>query len=484
MASMRNMSYDLLLRGAVSQKQTQRLIVSKEMALALKLLQLPTLELNVAIEEELETNPLLERSSDPVAEEEVEQEKEEVEIKELEIDENHFEILKHLEEEFSDLMLDPPKPARTQADDKKQAYLESSVIDEPSLYEQLLSQAHENLDEEDVAIAQVLIGELDERGWMTTPLEELKELFGYSVEELTRILKVIQTFEPAGIGSQSLQDSLLLQLERQNKRGSLAYQIVLHHFDDLIRNKIPAIQKGLQMPSQKIVEEIKNTLSKLDIHPGLSISKTTAPYLTPDVLIEEVDGELKVSLPFEALPSLRLSPRYLKMLKQENLPADTKKFIEEKTRSAKWLIRTLLERATTIEKIASVLANKNREFFLNPQGQIKPLTMKELALLLELHESTVGRAVMNKYVASSRGILPLRSFFSSTFTTEEGEKISSKSVKDVLRQLIDQEDKMHPLSDDALSKIIQAKGIPCARRTVAKFRSQLEIGNTKQRRKY
>lgn len=479
------MSYDLLLRGSPTQKQTQRLIVSKEMTLALKLLQLPTLELNVAIEEELETNPVLERSLESTGSQEEEEEREEVgEMKELDLDENHFEILKHLEEEFSDLMLDPPRPARTQADDKKQAYLENSIIDEPSLYEQLLSQAHETLEEKDLPIAQVLIGELDERGWLTTPLGELSQLFGHPIPELKRVLNIIQTFEPAGIGSQSLQESLLFQLERQNKKESLAYQIVLHHFDDLIHNKIPAIQKGLQTTSTKVVEEIKNTLSKLDIHPGLSISKTTVPYLTPDVLIEEVEGELKVSLPYEALPSLRLSPRYLKMLKQENISADTKKFIEEKTRSAKWLIRTLLERATTIEKIAHVLATKNRDFFLNPSGQIKPLTMKELALLLELHESTVGRAVMNKYVASARGILPLRSFFSSTFTTEEGEKISSKSVKDVLRQLIDQEDKTHPLSDDALSKIIQAKGIPCARRTVAKFRSQLEIGNTKQRKKY
>jgi RNA polymerase sigma-54 factor len=480
-------SQEVAQKGRLSQKQTQRLMMSPEMQQALHWLQLPVLELSQALEEAMEANPVLdlEDESEEGNEEEPEEE-DTVEGEQTEVDfnEGDFSILSKIDDEFSDLVLDPPRQMPTREDEKRQAFVENSIADEPSLFEYLMIESQEIFENpEDLKIAEVLIGYLDEHGLLKTPLKEIAAFFPYSLQDLERAQLLLQTLDPPGIAASSLQEALLIQLKRQKKEGTLAYQIVEKHYDDLLHNRIPNIQKGLKASTSEISQAIETTIAKLDNHPGLSLNKNPIPYITPDVRIEEVEGSLEVIIAKEPLPALRLNHKYLKMLEGELAP-ETRKFIEEKIQSAKWLMKTVKQRESTLERIVKSLVQKDRDFFLSPEGKMKPLTMKTLSEELELHESTIARAVQNKYLSCPRGTLPLRSFFTSTFVASDGEKISSRTIKDILKSLIDNEDKSRPLSDEALSKIIQGKGIECARRTVAKFRSALSLGNQHQRRKF
>lgn len=477
-------SQEASLKGQHSLKQTQRLMLSQEMQQALHLLQLPLMELSQKLEEEIDLNPILEieqeDESDPDEPEEVE-----AEHKEMDFEDGDFSILTQIDDEFSDLVMDLPKASRTQEDAQKQTFLEASILDEPSLYEVLMRQCVDTFDnEEDLNGAEILVGYIDDHGFLSTPLKEIASRFLLKVKDLERILKEIQTFDPPGVGAKNLQESLLIQLVRQNKEESLAYKIVEKCYDNLLHNRIPAIQKTLKKTTEEITKEIEVVISKLDNHPGLTFSKSPTPYITPDVKVEDIDGVLEVIVNTEFLPPLRLSPQYLKMLRDKDLPEDTRKFIEEKVHSAKWLIKIVGKRESTLQRIVKSLVHRDRDYFLNPSGKLKPLTLKTIADELELHESTIARAVQNKYLSCPRGTLPLRSFFTSTFVANDGEEVSSSTVREILLSLIQQEDKSQPLSDDALSKIIQAKGIPCARRTIAKFRAAMGLGNQHQRRKF
>ena len=196
------------------------------------------------------------------------------------------------------------------------------------------------------------------------------------------------------------------------------------------------------------------------------------------------EDKLTIIINDDRLPTIRLNSRYLRMLDDKNLPKETRDFIRNKLASAKWLLKNIDQRNDTIYRLVESLTKYQNDFFLTPNGKLVPLTMKVLAEELGLHESTIARAVANKYVDTPRGILPLRYFFSNAYTTAEGEDISSKTVRDVLKKIIEKENKKRPLSDEALSKVLEKKGIPCARRTVAKYRSEMYIGNTKQRREF
>lgn len=476
-------------KGHLSQKQTQRLMMSKEMQQALHLLQLPIMELAQMIEQEMEANPVLEINLEEEREEGEEEEEEEShnleEGKEMDFTDGDFSILTQIDDEFSDLVLDAPTNKASLDDAKRQTFLESSILDVPSLFEMLMKQSVETFDtEHELEMAEIICGTINDHGFLETPIKELALQYHFKTKELEKVLDQIHQFDPPGIGAKNIQEALLIQLRRQNKQGTLAYKIVQLHYDDLLHNRIPVIQRALKVTADDISYEVDHIISKLDNHPGLSCSRTPIPYIIPDVLVDEIDGVLEVVVNNEALPPLRLSRSYMKMLKQEALPAETRKFIEEKLHSAKWLMRIVNQRESTIARIIKFLIQKDRDFFLAPEGKIKPLTMKTVADELELHESTIARAVQNKYVSCPRGTLPIRSFFTSTFIATDGEEVSSKTVKEILKSLIESEDKLHPLSDEDLSKVIQAKGIPCARRTVAKFRAAMGLGNQHQRRKF
>lgn len=487
------MSYPISLRQNLtpeqSLKQTQRLMMTPEMQQAIHFLQLPVQELSTLIDGEIEQNPLLEYSEEEEEDQgEIEEGLDGSELKgeeEIEFDEYNLKILRQLDEDFRDHFDESGVPyIKSQEEEKKKSFIEGSIQDKPSLFDHLMQQAQEVFDTDEMPMAEAIIGYLDDKGFLRNPLPEIALLFDFEEVKLIGVLEKIQTFDPIGVGARSLQESLLLQLKRQNKEGTLAYAIVNSHFEDLMHNRIPIIQKGLHVSSAAIHEAIEQDIAKLDLHPGAAYSKEITPYIIPDAKIIQEEDQLVVQVNDEFMHSLRLNSKYLHLLDDPNIPLDTKQFIKLKILAAKWLMKNIHQRNETIRRIAEALAERQKDFFLNPDGKLVPLTMKVLANELDLHESTIARAVANKYIDTPRGLLPIRYFFSNAYLSDEGEDVSATTVKEVLWEIVKNEDKRKPLSDQAISKLIRLRGISCARRTIAKYRAELNIGNASQRKRY
>lgn len=466
----------------------QHLMMSAHMQQALHLLQLPLMELESFIEEQIVLNPILELSptsekeeSEPSASQAISEEQE------ITIDERDLSILQRLDEEWQEHFAESDSfhPTFSKEEEKFKSYLEQSVSREVSLYEKLLQQAHDTFEtQKEIEIATLLIGSIDPCGFLKTPLSSICHLHGIQEEEAERILKEIQTFEPYGIGASSIQEALLIQLICLHKEKSLAYRLIKEYYKELLHNQLPLIQKQLKCSYTELQQAIEKDIAPLDLHPGTHFSAASNYPLIPDVTLRQENDRLVVDVDRDYISSLRINHRYLKMLKDPSLPAETKQFIKQHLLSARWLMRNLHQRYSTLERIAQSLAEKQSLFLTQPGGQLVPLTMKTLANELGVHESTIARSVAHKYIQTPRGLFPLRFFFTTRYVSVKGEDLSSTTVKEALLELIKQEDKAHPLSDEALSLLLQKKGIPCARRTIAKYRHLLKIGNTRQRRQF
>jgi RNA polymerase sigma-54 factor len=477
-----------------SQKQqlqlTQRLIMSAHMQQAIRLLQLPVQELEPFIEEQVVLNPLLEMVNDEEEEEPQEEspsKNQQTEEDEVFISDRDLTILSRLEEDWREHFAESePAPIKRSSEEEKfKTYLEQSISIDPSLHEQLLREAHQSFeDPKELEMAEILIGYIDEFGFLKTPLSEICLLHHFDEERIQRVLTEIQTFEPYGVGASSIQESLLIQLRCLHKEQTLAYQIIRDYYDSFIHNQIPFIQKKLKCSYEEIQEAIEKDIATLDLHPGTHFSSRPICPIIPDVTLRQEDDRLIVEVERDYTPSLRLNLRYLNMLNDPSVPSETKHFIKRHLFSARWLVRNLQHRYSTIERIAQALAEKQYDFFTQPDGNLIPLTMKTLADELNVHESTIARTVSNKYIDSPRGLFPLRTFFTNKYVSEEGKDLSSTTVKQAILDLIEKEDKKHPLSDEKISLFLKQKGILCARRTVAKYRLALQIGNTQQRRKF
>lgn len=442
-------------------KQVHRLILSSRMQQAIHLLQLPVMELASIVEEELTQNPLLELDE------------------EMTTPSEECELLREFD--FS-----PTFKGHREEEDLR-SYLENTVSYEISLFDRLMEQARECFsDPDDLKLAECLVGNLDQDGLLSSPLEEIALLAQTSVAQLTPILREIQTFEPFGVGAQSIQEALLIQLREVKRESSLAFSIVENHFEELIHNKIPAIAKALHRSPSEIREIVLSEIAPLDPHPGGSQTSGHYPsmvhHMTPDMTIYFSENRFVIEINDDKLPPLRMNHSYLKMLDDVSIPEETRNYLKEKLSSSKWLLRNLFERHQTLYRIADELIKTQFDFFSHPGGKLTPLTMKEIAEKLELHESTIARAVANKCIDCPRGLLPLRSFFTNAYETNSGEAISSKTVKELLQEILAAEERRAPFSDEMLSLMIKEKGIVCARRTIAKYRQELGIGNVGQRR--
>ncbi len=251
-----------------------------------------------------------------------------------------------------------------------------------------------------------------------------------------------------------------------------------------MHNHLPAIQKSLDCSFQQLHRAIDDDVARLDLHPGTHFSIQPVQAIVPDVTIRQENEKLFVDVDRDRVPPLRLNHKYLSMLQDPEVSLETKQFIKRHLFSARWLMRNLQQRYSTIERIAEVIAQKQYRFFTDPSGQLLPMTMKALAEELNLHESTVARTVANKFINSPRGIYPLRAFFTSKYISDKGNTLSSQTVKEAIFGIIEKENKIHPLSDAKISSLLKENGIPCARRTVAKYRLAYQIGNAQQRKKF
>lgn len=469
-------------------KLTPKMVMSPHMQQAIRFMQIPVMALAAEIEEQMAENPLLEYSEEISANEEQEEplEQDLPPEQEMVIDENDFDILKHLDQEFEDYFAENGQSHNHHVDEeKRKTFLDSLIQATPSLFEMLMEQAKQTFPEpERLAMAQTIIGNLNEQGFFQMPLEELALSNDFDESKLKEVLETIKTFDPPGIGASSIQESLLIQLRYQHKESSFAYRLIELCYDDLIHNRIPLIEKRLQCSAEKIRRAIDVEIGRLDIHPGTQFANHLTQTIRPDVFLRQEGDALVVEGNRDDIPHVRLNMKYLRMLNDDTVPSETKAFIHHHLLSAKWLMRTLQQRQTTIERIAAYLAEYQREFFMNPEGKLVPLTMKTVAEALELHESTVARAVANKYINTPRGLLPLRDFFTNGFLTSHGEDLSSASVREAIQRIIDGENKHTPLSDQEISNTLHQIGIPCARRTVAKYRVELNLGSALQRKKF
>ncbi len=485
-------------RPVQSAKQTQRLILSPEMQQAIHLLQLPVQELSQRLDEEIRQNPVLEEEEDgPVGDLALDRETQENhyeangnEDMEADFTGSTFAVLKMLDDEYRENWIQSAgfTPHHTPEEEELHAFLEASIPNEESLYDHLTAQAHQTLaTAEQLRLASSIIGNLDERGYLDTSLQELATANNASLSALERVLVVVQTFDPYGVGARNLQESLLIQLRCQGKEGTLAYQIVEKQYDNLLHNHVPAIQKAFHCSAVDVRQAVEKHICRLDLHPGTLFSKQMVQPISPDVTVRmDAHNQWVIEINEEMLPPLHVNSKYLRMLEQDDtlVPSETKDYIRQKIGSSRWLQRNIRQRNQTLLRLTECLIRRQNDFLASPSGKLKPLTMKVVAEELGLHESTIARAVSGKYINAPRGLMPLRSFFTNGLPNSQGKDISSRTVKEWIREIIAGEDKRKPLSDEEVSQFLHSKGITCARRTVAKYRGELTIPSTSQRRKW
>jgi RNA polymerase sigma-54 factor len=313
--------------------------------------------------------------------------------------------------------------------------------------------------------------------------EEGEEAGPFSLEDGDAMLKVIQAFDPAGIGARGLRECLVLQLQDFEMEDTLAYRIVGEYFEQLINHRWSEISKDLSI-TPKDVQTAADEIAKLDPKPGLKYSAPPDNYITPDLIVEKIDGEYLVFLNDTSLPRLKLSRAYREIAKDKSkFKGENKEFISNKLNSANWMIQAIEQRRQTMLKVMNFIVDRQREFFEKGVQYLKPLTLREVAEVINMHESTVSRVTNEKFVQTPRGVLPLKFFFSSGLSTTSGEDVSARGIKAKIQKLVADEEAKRPLTDQAIVNILKDEGIQIARRTVAKYRDQLGILSARMRKR-
>ncbi len=462
------------------QKPIITIMMSPQMQQAIRLLQLPILELSQKIEQELLQNPVLEEVAAeevPVSEaEEASETPTESPSEEVSFD-KEFDTLSKLDDEWRDFFRQTASyNKRSKEDEERRAFLESSITRPETLEESLSHQMSLSAaNKEENKLGLFIIGHIDENGFLTADTDDLSRLSGKSPEEIQRVLKIIQTFEPNGVGARGLQQSLLIQLRNLGKEDSLAYRVIENHFSELAKKKFQKIARELNVTVEEIQAAVEE-IARLTRRPGRLLGPENTQYIVPDIILRNDNGALEIVVTDDRIPHLRISDFYRKMMSDDNLTREVREYIKEKIHSGKWLIKNIYQRQQTLYNITQEIVKVQKKFFTSSGGgELRPLTMHQVAEVVGLHESTVSRAISNKYIETPRGLFPLKYFFTTAIETAEGGEVSSRQVKHLLQELVEKEDPKKPLSDEALVNLIRARGMKIARRTIAKYRKELGI---------
>ncbi|MBH0329774.1 DNA-directed RNA polymerase subunit sigma [Brevibacillus brevis] len=332
-------------------------------------------------------------------------------------------------------------------------------------------------------IALFLIGNLDEKGYLEITLEEASARLGAEMLEIEDVLSVLQHFDPVGVASRSLEECLLLQLEHLALDDEKIVQVVRNHLQDLADNRYQRIAEKIGCTPQE-VQTMADLIRTLNPRPGGTFSSVETRYVIPDVTVEKVGNDYVVLVNDVAAPRLKINSFYEKMLSQQKSQDEAKQFIHDKLNAAMWLAKSLEQRRLTLMRVTQAILDMQREFFDRGIHYLKPMTQKEIAERVGLHESTISRATSNKYVQTPRGIFELKYFFTSALSTSSGEATSSESVKRRIKALIEQEDRKAPLSDQKLGEMLLTEGIEISRRTVAKYREEMLIPSSAKRKRF
>lgn len=450
----------------------QRLAMTPRLQQALKLLQVPTLELQQILKLELQQNPLLEEVDDVVEAEEAESKSEETQEEDSGVDWDEF-------------WNDTYDSSFRGSEDRSQDFQERVPVTRVGLRELLESQLRQSTSvPERIDIGLFVIGCIDDDGYMRVPVEEIARDLDKSVDEVEEVLALIQTFDPPGVGARSREECLLIQLKTKNVANPFAEAILREHFNDFLQRRYSDIGKALKITPEQ-VQAAADIISTLNPNPGSQISGDEPMYVIPDLIVERVNNDYEVFLNDRNVPRLRISARYRELLRNTKGRKDAAgSFIQGKLNSARWLIQTIEQRRRTMIKVMKCIVEEQREFLEKGISHLRPLTLQQVATRIGMHESTVSRVTSNKYVQTPRGVFLLKYFFSSSLEKDGGEDVSAKSVRNLIKEIIAQEDRKVPLSDQAIADQLHDRGFRIARRTVAKYREQMNILSARQRRRY
>ncbi len=461
-------------------KLVQKLILTPSLQQAIKLLPMSTLELADLLNQEVVENPMLEevptedlQPAEAAAQVEKPEEQKE---KGDSWDDSDYEYF------FGDYLDDGYRP-HTPQEVKELPPIENTLATSSSLADHLMWQLSLLPEGDKVRdIGSAIIGNLNDDGYLVASLEEIAAMGPWSIEDVEHALKVVQSFDPIGVAARDLQECLLLQIRHIGLEGTPTERIVTEHLRLLQGHNVPEIAKRLGMSIDDLKEHIE-IIRHLDPKPGSRYNPSQSHYVIPDVYVVKVEDQYVAVLNEEGLPQLRISPVYRRLLdKSADNTSETRAYVKDKFRSALWLIKSVEQRQKTIHKVATSIINFQRDFLDHGIEYLKPLVLRDVASDIGMHESTVSRVVTNKYMHTPQGVFEMKYFFHSGISSSYGESVSSVTIKQRIRKIIEAEDPRKPLSDSKIVSILQHEGLVLARRTIAKYREELKIPTSNQRK--
>ncbi|HEX6087720.1 MAG TPA: RNA polymerase factor sigma-54 [Thermoanaerobaculia bacterium] len=472
-------------------KLSQKLIMTPSLQQAIKLLQLSKLELQEVLNQELLENPLLEESAEEVKSEEVQAEETKSENEQA-AEPPAVEAKKEEKDSFDEIDYDAyfqdyieyGYNPRGMGEEHEEFPIENTLTRPPNLSDHLTWQlSMSDASPKTKEIASFIIGNIDEDGYLRASNDEIAAAGGHTVEEVEAAVSAVQSLDPIGVGARDLRECLLLQLRFLEIDAPLVEVIIRDHWEEFMQRKFVALAKSLGI-DMKTLEGIVELIKHLDPKPGRKYSNERAIYVEPDVYVHKVGDEYVIVLNEDGMPKLRINSGYRSMLNSMDSKSDgeTVNYIKDKIRSAVWLIKSLDQRQRTIYKVAESIVKHQREFLERGIDFLRPLVLRDVADDIQMHESTVSRVVSNKYMHTPRGLFLMKYFFHSGIDSDTGEDISSLTVKKKIQSYIENEDPRKPLSDSKIMKILNDEGINIARRTVAKYRDELNIPSSTDRK--
>jgi RNA polymerase sigma-54 factor len=488
---------------------SQQMVLSPQLQQSLALLQAPVLELKAMVEQELQMNPMLEEASvtettqeekdsrsddaaaqldpqEPPADTRYDPATEKPDSEPVDQFDADLQKLLQLDQEWRDHFSAANMVNRsTPEDEERRQFMFDSLTADASLQSELLDQVRtSDLDERLRQIAELLVGNIDDHGYLQSGLSELSFSTGITLEELETALKVVQSFQPPGVGARDLRECLMLQLERAGREKSREYEIVRDHMESLGKRRYPEIARQLGV-SVTEAQQLAANIGQLDPRPGRVYAPESNQYVLPEVtVLKTADGGYVVNTENDHVPHLRISNTYKDLLSQADTTAEVREYIRDKIKAGKFLIKSIHQRQSTILNIANEIVKRQKAFFDEGVTHLRPMTMAQVAEVVGVHETTVSRAVSGKYMATPQGIFEMKYFFTSAIATEGGGTMSNTSVKTILAELIAAEDKGSPMSDEDLVAQLKEKSIMIARRTVAKYRAELNVLPSHLRKAY
>lgn len=462
--------------------------MTPQLQMAIKLLQLSRLELMDTIQQELEENPTIEEVQETSPKEEITEKTEgeaaaQVEdTKEVTIEEKINEDI-----DWSNYLDEYNSPGKTtyESETRESPQYEAFVSQKESLSDHLLWQLlMTSPSEENKSIGSLIIGNLSKDGYLELSVEEISEASRFPMEQVESVLSLMQSFDPMGVCARDLKECLLLQAKRLNLDNTLVTEIITHHLKHLENKNYKAICKACKVKIKDIVAAV-DIIRALEPKPGREFSEDTPQYITPDIYVYKSDGEFVIVINEDGMPKLKINQFYKKAIsKKDDVSAPAKDYIQDKMRSAAWLIRSIHQRRKTIYKVMESILKFQHDFFDKGITHLKPMVLRDVAEDIEMHESTISRVTTNKYAHTPQGIFELKYFFNSSIKRVYGEAIASASVQEKIRRIIENENPKKPYSDNKMAEMLKSENIDIARRTVAKYREMMGILSSSKRKQF